>query len=79
MELKTFVKPKERRDEKCQEATEQDLRVRDLGLEEVGEWDVERVEVAWAATAQEQDLREIACVLLAEPKFRIRLGHHVMI
>lgn len=79
MELKTFVKPKERRDEKCQEAMEQDLRVRDPEPEEVWEWDVVEAEVEWVATAQEQDLREIACVLLAEPKSPIRLGHHVMI
>jgi len=77
--LRTFVKPKERRDEKCQEATEQDLRVRDPEPEEVGAWDVERAEAVWVATAPEQDLREIACVLLAEPKFPIQPGHHVMI
>jgi hypothetical protein len=79
MELKTFVKPKERSDEKCQEATEQDLRVRDLEPEEAGAWDVERAEVVWVVTAQEQDLREIACVPPAEQKSRMQPGHHVMI
>jgi len=78
MGLRITVKHDERRDEQCQKVTEQDLRVRDPGLEEVGVWDAERAEVARVVTAQEQDLREIACVLPAEPKFRIRLGHHVM-
>jgi len=78
-ELRFATKLYERRNEKCQEVTEQDLRVRDLEPEEAGAWDVERAEVVWAVTAQEQDLREIACVPPAEPKFPIRLGHHVMI
>jgi len=72
------TKSYERRDEKCQEAMEQDLRVRDPEPEEVGEWDVERVEVVWAATVQERDLAGIACVPPAEPKFPIQQGHHVM-
>jgi hypothetical protein len=79
MELKTFVKPKERRDEKCQEATEQDLKVRDPGQEEVWEWGVVEAEVEWAETVPEQDLREIACAPPAEQKSRIQPGHHVMI
>jgi hypothetical protein len=79
MELKTFVKPKERSDEKCQEATEQDLRVKDPEPEEVWEWDVVEAEVEWVATAQEQDLQEIVCAPPAEQKSRIQPGHHVMI
>ncbi len=39
------TKSYERRDEKCQEVTEQDLRVKDPEPEEVGEWDVEEGEV----------------------------------
>ena len=79
MELKTFVKPKERRDEKCQEATEQDRWVRDPEPEEVGGWDVVEAEAEWVATAPDQDLRGIACVLPAELKSPIQPGHHVMI
>jgi hypothetical protein len=79
MELKIFVKPKERRDEKCQEATEQDLRVRDPEPEEVWEWDVVEAEVEWVAIAPEQGLQGIVYAHPAEQKSRIQPGHHVMI
>jgi hypothetical protein len=58
--------------------TEQDLWVRDPELEEVWGGDVVEAEVEWVATAQEQDLREIACVPPVEPKSRMQPGHHVM-
>ena len=64
---------------KCQEATEQDLRVRDLELEEVWEWDVERAEAVWVVTVPEQDLWGIVYAHPAEQKSRIQPGHHVMI
>ncbi|MGB7060801.1 MAG: hypothetical protein WBF13_00430 [Candidatus Zixiibacteriota bacterium] len=63
---------------RCQEVTEQDLRVKDPEPEEVGEWDAEGVEVVWAATVQEQDPWGIACVPPAEPKSPIQEALHVM-
>jgi len=85
-ELKFGVKLSERRDEKCQEETERDHRVRDP--EPAEEWVVEQgaveaqegvqaqdgaaAEEEWAATAPEQDLRETAYVPHAAPRSRIR-------
>jgi hypothetical protein len=69
----------ERREEKCQEVTEQDLWVRDPELEEVWGGDVVEAEVEWVATAQEQDLRGIVYARPAEQKSRMQPEHHVMI
>jgi len=38
---------------------EQDQQVRDLELEEAGEWDKDRAGVVWVAIAQEQDQQDI--------------------
>ena len=56
---------------RCQEAMEQDRRVRDPEQEEAGEPDKEQAGVAWAATGLERDPTEIAFVPPAGPKFPI--------
>jgi hypothetical protein len=56
---------------RCQEATEQDRRVRDPEAEEVGEPGKEQAGVAWAATGLEPDPTEIAFAPPAGPRFRI--------
>ena len=79
-DLKFAGRLSERREEKCQEVTEQDLRVKGREPDEVEEWDVEgeEAEAEWVVTAPGQDPGETACVPRAGPKFPIRSGHHVM-
>jgi hypothetical protein len=51
---------------------EQDQRVKDLGQEEVWEWDVVGVEVVWGAIVPERDQAVIVYALPAEPKSHIK-------
>jgi hypothetical protein len=72
LKLKTFEKTKERRGEKCQEVTEQDLWVKDLEQEEVWEWDVAGEGVVWVVIVPELVQVAIVFALLVEPRAHIK-------